>query len=114
MLAYNEKQGVEFVATFFDAHQQPTLPSVVEWRLDCDATGTVLQDYTSVAVTSVVGTDGATLYQSSITVPGPLNAIQKQSNTQEVKKLLVVANRDQDGEVSKEYSYIVRNLRGRS
>lgn len=114
MLAYNEKSGVEFEASFFDADGNPTPPGAVMWRLDCETSQTVLRDFTSVDWVESVGPDGQPIYTALIEVPGSLNAIQKNGNAQELKKLLVVANKDQDDEYSEEYRYTVRNLRGRS
>lgn len=113
MISYNEKSGIELDAAFFDAFGVPTLPSTVEYRLDCDTTRKTLLDYTTIAVVSAVDSAGTTTYTSLIEIPGPLNAIQNNRNAQEVKKLLVVANRDQASEYSQEYTYAVRNLRGR-
>lgn len=114
MLAYNEHSGVEIEAAFFDAAGNPTQPNTVYWRLDCETTNTVLQDFTELTVSAEPAADGSYCYCAQIDIAGSLNAIQKNKHAQEQKKLLVVANKDAAGEFSQEYRYVVKNLRGRS
>lgn len=113
MLAYNENVGVECVAFFKDAYGNASLPTTVYYRLDCGATGNTLVDWTFINPTSVVNSSGATEVSAMIEIPGTANAIQNKRNSREVKKLLVVADKDLESEYSQEYQYLVRNIQGR-
>lgn len=114
MRVLNEKSGLEHRAHFSDTFGAPTIPATVHWRLDCQTTGTVLQDWTEVTPVTVSDETGITDVYALIEIPGALNAIQSDSNPRELKTLLVVAAKDQPSEYSEVLSYYVRNLRGRS
>ena len=114
MLAHNEKSGVEITADFFDASGTPTLPTTAHYWVGCKTTNKQLLDFTSTTIQSETTPAGDTRYFSTVNIPGSLNAIQSNRNRQEVKTVLIVANKDLDGEYSQEYQYVVRNLQGRS
>lgn len=114
MLQYNERSGIELDAEFFDANGAATPPNTVHWRLDCDTTRRVLQGDTAEDAVFSVNTDGVDSWTARIEIPGALNAIQSQRNATELKKLLVIANKDTATEYSQEFSYYVKNLRGRN
>lgn len=113
MLAYNEKSAVEVEATFLDAFGRPTSPATVHWRLNCETTGKVLQDWTAASVSTDAET-GRARYYLELEIPGALNAMQNPRSTRETKALIIVANKDAAGEFSQDYRYMVRNLPGRS
>lgn len=110
----NERSGIEVRAFFADAYDVPTVPSTVHWRLDCETTSKEIQGFVEVTPTTITDASGISEVYVSITVPGSLNAIQDNRNWRELKTVLIVANKDQDGEYSEPYQYYVKNLRGRS
>ena len=114
MLSYNEKSGVEVIAEFFDANGSYTLPMSVHYRVDCASTRKALLDWTQANAVTTVDLSGQPVYSATIEIPGYVNAIQSNRNRQEVKTVLIVANKDQDAEFSQEYQYTVKNLQGRS
>ena len=114
MLAYNERSGVEINATFYDSVGTPTLPATVEYRVDCATTLKALLGWTTATVTAETNPAGEVVYSTVIEIPGSVNAIQTNRNRQEVKNVLIVADRDRTSEYSQEYSYVVRNVQGRS
>jgi hypothetical protein len=114
MISVNERNGREFRVEFYDQDHIPTLPETVYWRLDCATTKRSLSDWASVSPVTEVSTDGTTVYYAVIEVPASSNVIQQNRNSREVKKLLVVADKDTDREYSDEYEYVVVNLQGRS
>ena len=114
MLVINEKSGREFTAAFFDAGYNASLPATVHYWLDCETTGTVLIDWTAITPEMGVDANGSDIATATIVIPGSASAIQKSTNRQELKTLLVVSDKDTDGEFSQTYQYYVRNLRGRS
>jgi len=114
VITINERTGMEIEARFFDADDAPTAPTTVHWQLICDTTNQTVQDWTLVASTQEVDEFGQiTGVRVDIQIPGPLNAIQKNGNRKELKRLIVAANKDEAGEYSEEYAYYVRNLPGR-
>jgi hypothetical protein len=112
----NEKNAKRIVAWLVDDDTgEPVYPATLEWRIDCATTGQTLQDFTATPVTTVTDEVGTvTKYQTTIVVPASLNAIQDRCNRQELKKVLIVANRDLDSEWSTEVEYYVKNKQGRS
>ena len=114
MRTYNERSGVEFRVHFTDSYDAPTIPETAHWRLDCEETGTVLQDWTVATVTTESDETGIVDVYATIEIPSSLNAIQRSNSTKELKTLLVVANKDQSSEFSETLQYYVKNLRGRS
>lgn len=114
MDVFNERNGVEIRFHFSDAADSPTIPATVHWRLDCETTGRVIQGDTEVTPVPVLDETGLIDCYVTVEVPGSLNAIQSNGNARELKTLLVIANKDQDGEYSQAYQYYIKNLRGRS
>jgi len=115
-ITINERAGLEYDARFFDSAKRPALPATAHWRLDCETTGRVLQDWTELAVQSSTGATGlVTSVFALIEIDGSLNAIQSNKNARELKTLLIVANKDLPREysVNPPYQYYVRNNRGR-
>ena len=93
---YNEKSGLEFTATFTDVDYSPAQPGSVAWRLICEHCDKVLQDWTSVVAS--VQPDGSV--EALIQVPGPVVTLCNPNSQREVKRLLVVADKDGDREFS--------------
>jgi hypothetical protein len=114
MDVYNEKSGVEVDAAFLDNRRRGTIPITVHWNLHCETTKRELQGDTELTPETTVDESGEVTCVVHIEVPGPLNAIQSNSNWRELKKLLVIANKGRDDEYSQEYEYYVKNLRGRT
>ena len=113
MLVYNEHSGVEVTAEF-KSLAAPVNPGTVHWRLNCETTKKLLQDWTEVIAdveTSVGGV--VTSSTARIAVDGSLNVIQSDKNKMEKKVMLVVAAKDLPGEYSQTYEYYIRNLQGR-
>lgn len=113
MLVVNEGDGQEFVSEFFDSGGNPTAPSSVEWSFRCLTTDTLLQDWTAIPLQTLVESSGRTVYYVAGTIPGPLNAIQNDRNSRELKQLQVVSNRGETGQFSDVFQYYVRNIKGR-
>jgi hypothetical protein len=112
---YNEKAGVELKARFYAQDQRtPAVPSTIHYRLDCDSTNQTLVDWTELVPTLIADAVRLLEVYVEIDIPGSLNAIQKDRNSRELKKVLVVSNKDTASEFSEEYEYYVRNVRGRS
>jgi hypothetical protein len=114
MISVNERNGREFRVEFYDQDHIPTLPESVHWRLDCATSKREVGGITSVTPVTEVSTDGTTVYYAVIDVPASYNVIQQGRNSREIKKLLVIADKDTDREFSQEYEYVVVNLQGRS
>lgn len=114
MDVYNERTGFELVARPTDTGDNPTVPSTLHWRLDCETTGKELQGWTEVTPTSVLSESGLVDVYATIEVPASLNVIQDSRNWKERKTLLVSAAKDQSGEYNEVYQYDIKNLRGRS
>ncbi len=114
MDVWNERNGFELRADFTDEFDAPTIPPSIHWRLDCETTGTVLQDFVEVAPVIEVSEAGIVEAYAIIDVDSQLNAIQKNNNKQELKTLLVVSGLNTAREFSEPYQYYVKNLRGRS
>ena len=115
MKTINELSSFDYPVRFYDEEDQPFSPTTVHWRVYCETTDTVVQDWT--AATSVAETDevgNVTAYRADITVTGPMNALQKPNNAKELRHLLVVSNKDEDDELSQDFPYTVRKVPGRS
>jgi hypothetical protein len=114
MISVNERNGREFRVEFYDQDHTPTLPETVHWGLVCSTSKREVAGLATVDVVTEVSTDGTTVYYAVIDVPASYNVIQQNRNSREVKKLLVIADKDTDREYSQEYEYVVVNLQGRS
>ena len=96
--------GIEFRARFFSGNSKALVaPASAWWRLECETTGTVLQDWTAAEVT---GTDDPSVL---IEVDGALNALCG-DDKMETKRLLVSADRGTARQASEEFRYNVRML----
>jgi hypothetical protein len=109
----NERSGVEFTAHFEDANGVPTVPASVHWNLVCETTSKVLQSDTAIDPVTISDESGIVDCYVTVNIPGSLNAMQG-GDWRELKTLLVIASKDQDGEFSQEYQYYVKNVKGRS
>ena len=112
----NERNAKVLRVDLFDeATGQPVLPTTLEWRLSCATTNQTLSDFAAATVETVYDTLGQVIgYRANIPIPAALNAIQNANNRQEVKVALVVADRGLDSEWSKDETYYVRKLKGRT
>jgi hypothetical protein len=110
MRVYNEKSGIEFEAWFETEPGVPTVPSSVHWKLLDVNTDTTLQDWT--AVVAVIESDetGITGVRSTIDVSGQLNVMTDTSKTRELKRVLIVADKDSAREYSQERDYYVKKV----
>ena len=113
MHVYNERSGVEFTAHFADANGTPTIPPSIHWNLVCETTGKVLQPDTPADPIIVSDESGLVDCYVAVNIPAAMNAMQSWG-WRELKTLLVIAAKDQDGEYSQEFQYYVRNVKGRS
>ena len=113
MYVANEKDTVEVEAVFADVNRNASMPTTVHWRLDCETTGRVLRDWTTVEPVSTVNAAGEPVVSVTFDIDGSLNAIQSNRNARELKKVLIVADKDLPGTFSKEVPYYVMNLRGK-
>jgi hypothetical protein len=112
---YNEKAGVELKARFYEQDQRtPAVPNSIHYRIDCETTNQTLLDWTELSPSTIADAVKLLEVYVEIDIPGSLNAIQKDRNSRELKKVLVVSNKDTASEYSEEYEYYVRNVRGRS
>lgn len=80
----NEGSRCYVKAKFFDKDGNPQIPSSLSWRLDCETTGTTVQDWTTVTPNSVV----------EISVDATLNTIISNRNPVERKVVTFLANAD--------------------
>lgn len=103
---YNERSGVEFTAVFEDEQGTPALPASVHWRLTCETTGRVMQDWTEAAAVN-----GGTSVTADIELSGPVLTLCESQNQRELKSLLIVADKDGEREYSEEYQFYVRKVR---
>lgn len=104
---YNERSGVEFTAAFEDVQGTPVIPATAHWRLSCETTGRVMQDWTAVTPNLVTGA----VVQADIVVSGVLMTLCESQNQRELKSLLIVADKDGEREYSEEYQFYVRRVR---
>jgi hypothetical protein len=112
---YNERAGAEFEAAFTDADRNIVAPTTVHHKLLCLTTDETVINWTADNIlTDTDDLGNITRYYVSIVIPGSANAIQKSSNRQEQKQLIVVADKDLAGEYSETYTYYVTKVRGRT
>lgn len=106
----NERAARQLSVTYERIDGEPSTPSTVHWRLTDEATGTIQQDWTAVAI-DYDGTD----YTSTINIPGSVLTLCNRRNERELKSVLIVANKDEPSgtrEASTEYKfYVVRTAR---
>jgi hypothetical protein len=110
-----ERAGLEVESHFLASTRRPALPTTVHWRLDCQTSGTVVQDWTELTPESE--TDAAGNYRDvwvEFSIPGSLNDIVRDRNKREQKILWIVANKDLDNEFSETQAYWVINRSGRT
>jgi hypothetical protein len=111
---YNERTGVELSALFFNV-DGPTIPTSASWRLDCQTTGVVLSDWQALNLVTVSGPTGAPVkVYADFSTTAEMNRIVRNSNARETKTVMVSANLGEDNEFNQEYSYVVKNVRGRT
>jgi hypothetical protein len=102
--------GIEFKARFFSGNVKAlVIPGKAEWRLECDTTGTLLQDWTEATLVTDVVEGVINEAYAQIDVDGSLNALCGDGK-QETKRLLVSADRGTARQASEEFSYNVRML----
>lgn len=109
---FNERSGLEVTAHFANANGVPVIPTTVHWNLHCDTTEKVLQADTAIDPVLISDESGIVDCYVTINVPGSLNVMQG-GGQRELKTLLVIADKDQSSEYSQEFTYYVRNIRGR-
>ena len=96
--------GIEFRVRCFAGNDKTMVtPGSLQWRLECDTTGAVLQDWTTVATETINGDVSAL-----IEVDGALNVTRGAAT--ETKRLLVSADRGQPRQASEELRYNVKGL----
>jgi hypothetical protein len=85
-------------------------PGSVSWRLECETTGKVLQDWTAATMVADYS-DGGQLIDAyaPLDLDGTLNMMQTQRPS-EVKRLLVAADRGGPRQASAEFRYTVKKL----
>ena len=108
-----QQSGYEIHASF-RAHGRPTVPSssTAHWKLTCNETNAVLQDWTAVTVQQNL--DGITLEDCYVLVevPGTLLTMQTTLRERERKTVTVAADKGTAREFNKDYPFdIVRGSR---
>jgi hypothetical protein len=99
----NEGSRCFVKAKFFDKSGNPQIPSSISWRLDCETTGTALQDWLTVTPDSVI----------EVTVNATLNTIINSRNLVERKVLTFLANADPpESAFTEAQEYDLLNLEG--
>lgn len=99
----NEGSRCFVKAKFFDKSGNPQIPSSLAWRLDCETTGSAIQDWISVTPDSVV----------EITVDATFNTIINNRNPVERKVVTFLANADPaSGAFTEEQEFDLINLDG--
>jgi hypothetical protein len=117
MAEFDERTGIEPRITFADRDNRPALPTSAHWRLDCETTGTALQEWVDITDLLVArqarGEDGPLAHvYADIEIAASLNRIIHDRNRRELKKLYVVANKDTDRAFSVTVKYWIVNHRG--
>lgn len=87
---------------FFDSTNAPQIPDAIRYRIDCESTGRVLQDWTEVDP----------LAEVSFTIPAQINAIQARANSAELKSLTVECNTGTQNQFTDDFTWRVRNMLG--
>ena len=105
---FPQKSGIEGRFAFESVTGEAALPASAHWRLTCETTGRVLQDWTAAALATQ--STGGVLTRVSVTVevPGSVNTLCDASNQRETKTLTVVADKDTDREYSEDFSYYLK------
>jgi hypothetical protein len=114
MAEFDERVGIEPRITFADRDNRPALPTSAHWRLDCETTGTALQEWVDITdlLVAEAGVVGLKHVYADIEIAASLNRIVSNRNRRELKKLYVVANKDLDRAFSVTVQYWIVNRRG--
>jgi hypothetical protein len=80
----NEGSRCFIKAKFFDRRETPQIPTSLSYKVQCETTGTVLQDWTAVTPDTVV----------EVQIDATLNKIVNRRNTIERKVVTFMANAD--------------------
>jgi hypothetical protein len=84
---------------FFDEFRNAVTPSNARYRIDCETSRTMIQDWTSFTPSSPI-----------IDITSTNNAIVDQSNLFELRLVTVQANHGTDAQFTDRYRYLVKNL----
>lgn len=97
-------EGSRLPATFrlFDGNSAPAIPITLRYRIDCESTGKVLRDWTTVTAAQL----------TSLIIPASFNAIQNRANAFELKTLTVEADAGTDNAYTDDVTWRVRNMYG--
>lgn len=99
----NEGSRCFIKAKFFDKLQAPQIASSLQYRVDCETTGTVILDWTTVTPASTV----------EVQIDATLNTIISRRNRVERKVVTFLANADPpQGAFTGEQKYDLVNLQG--
>lgn len=98
----NERSRLPITIKFADGSWIPTAPNTARYRIDCQTTNTVIQDWVTL-------TPGATV---AVVVSATQNAIVDDTNRYESKVMAVEANYGLDSQYTDSFVWKVKNLQG--
>jgi hypothetical protein len=113
------KSGLEVRARFKGYTEtgvrEAVIPPNVYYRLDNEATGTVVIDWTAIEPVVVMDQSGTAVADCYvvINIPGSVNVMESDTAKTEEKTLRVCAAKDMDRELSAPFTYRVRRAWGR-
>lgn len=112
----NEHDGAPIHVEIEDTDGQPKVPTTAHWRLRCETTSQNLTEWTAFTPTQETDDFGNLVrVTGDFLVAGSLNVIRNAANLRELKRVLVVCDKDLDGEWSARppAKYYVQRERGR-
>lgn len=103
-----QRSGIELNAEFQSIEGAAALPSTAHWRLTCETTGRVLQDWTTAALSTETSGGSVTRVSVTVEIPGTLTALCDASSQRELKVCTIVADKDTAREYSEDFPFYVK------
>ena len=103
-----QRSGIELNAEFQNVEGAAALPTTAHWRLTCDASGRVLQDWTTASIATETTAGVVTRVSVTVEIPGSLTALSDPTNQRELKICTIVADKDADREYSEDFPFYVK------
>ena len=105
---FPQKSGIEGNFAFESVTGEAALPGSAHWRLTCETTGRVLQDWTAASIATETSGGAVTRVSVTVEVPGSVNVLSDSSNSRETKTLTICADKDTDREYSEDFQYYLK------
>ena len=103
-----QRSGLELNAEFQSIEGAAALPSTAHWRLTCETSGRVLQDWTAATLSAETTAGTVTRVSVTVEIPGSLTALCDPSSQRELKLCTIVADKDGPREYSEDFPFYVR------